>query len=88
VNFPDVRPGAVKGVVAAAQGGRKIGDHLLARVDPRGRPYYWIGPQRDEEHAPAGSDVRAVAAGYVTVTPIFLDLTHRKALAQLKKALA
>jgi 5'-nucleotidase len=88
VNFPDVAPRAVKGVVAAAQGGRKIGDHLLARVDPRGRPYYWIGPQRDEEHAPAGSDVRCVAAGYVTVTPIFLDLTHRKALAKLKKALA
>jgi len=88
VNFPDVPPSAVKGVIAAAQGGRKIGDHLLERVDPRGRPYYWIGPQRDEEHAPAGSDVRAIAAGYVTVTPIFLDLTHRKALAKLKKALA
>jgi len=88
VNFPDVSPGAVKGVIAAAQGGRKIGDHLLERTDPRGRPYYWIGPQRDEENAPAGSDVRAVAAGYVTVTPIFLDLTHRKALASLKKALA
>jgi 5'-nucleotidase len=87
VNFPDVRPGQVKGLLAAAQGGRKIGDHLLARVDPRGRPYFWIGPQRDEEHAPRGSDVRAVAAGHVSVTPIFLDLTNRKALSRLKKAL-
>ena len=47
VNFPDTKPAAVKGIAAAAQGGRKIGDHLLQRVDPRGRPYYWIGPQRD-----------------------------------------
>jgi len=88
VNFPDVRAGKVRGIVAAAQGGRKIGDHLLARLDPRGRPYYWIGPQRDEERAPRGSDVRAVAEGHVTVTPIFLDLTNRKALTGLRKALA
>jgi len=88
VNFPNLPPEKVKGIVAAAQGGRKIGDHLLQRLDPRGRPYYWIGPQRDEAHTRPGSDVRAVAEGKVAVTPIFLDLTNRKALAVLKKALA
>jgi 5'-nucleotidase len=88
VNFPNVPPGKVKGIVAAAQGGRKTGDHLLERLDPRGRPYYWIGPQRDEARTRPGSDVRAVAEGNVSVTPIFLDLTNRKALARLKKALA
>lgn len=88
VNFPDLAPGKINGIVAAAQAGRKIGDHLLERVDPRGRPYYWIGPQRDEEHTRPGSDVRAVAEGKVAVTPIFLDLTNRKALSTLKKALA
>lgn len=87
VNFPQLKPGAVKGIAAAAQGGRKIGDHLLQRLDPRGRPYYWIGPQRDEEHTRAGSDVRAVAEGYVAVTPVFLDLTNRRALSTLRKAL-
>ena len=88
VNFPNIPPGKVKGIVAAAQGGRKIGDHLLERLDPRGRPYYWIGPQRDERRTRPGSDVRAVSEGKVAVTPIFLDLTNRKALAGLKKALA
>ncbi len=88
VNFPNVAVAKVKGIVAAAQGGRKIGDHLLERLDPRGRPYYWIGPQRDEARTRPGSDVRAVAEGKVAVTPIFLDLTNRKALAGLKKALA
>jgi len=88
VNFPNVPPAQVKGIVAAAQGGRKIGDHLVQRLDPRGRPYYWIGPQRDEAHTRPGSDVRAVAEGNVSVTAIFLDLTNRKALVHLKKALA
>ena len=88
VNFPDVPPAKVKGIVAAAQGGRKVGDHLLERLDPRGRPYYWIGPQRDEARTRPGSDVRAVNEGKVAVTPIFLDLTNRKALAGLRKALA
>jgi 5'-nucleotidase len=88
VNFPALKPRAVKGIAATAQGGRKIGDHLLRRLDPRGRPYYWIGPQRDEEHTRRGSDVRAVAEGYVSVTPVFLDLTNRRALSTLRKALA
>jgi 5'-nucleotidase len=87
VNFPPLKPAAVKGIAAAAQGGRKIGDHLLERLDPRRRPYYWIGPQRDEEHTRPGSDVRAVAEGYVAVTPVFLDLTNRRALSTLRKAL-
>lgn len=87
VNFPNVPRSAVKGITAAAQGGRKIGDHLLERLDPRGRPYYWIGPQREEEHTRAGSDVRAIAEGFVSVTPIFLDLTNRRALSKLRKAL-
>ncbi len=88
VNFPDCSPAQVSGIVAAAQGGRKIGDHLFERLDPRGRPYYWIGPQRDEARTRAGSDVRALAEGKVAVTPIFLDLTNRRALAKLKQALA
>jgi 5'-nucleotidase len=88
VNFPQLKPAAVKGILPAAQGGRKIGDHLIERLDPRGRPYYWIGPQRDEAHTRSGSDVRAIAEGYVAVTPVFLDLTNRRALSVLRKAMA
>lgn len=87
VNFPNLLPAKVTGIVAAAQGGRKIGDHLIKRLDPRGRPYYWIGPQREEEHTQRGSDVRAITEGKVSVTPVFLDLTNRRALGRLKKAM-
>lgn len=88
VNFPDLPSAKVKGIAAAAQGGRKVGDHLVERLDPRGRPYYWIGPQRDEARTRPGSDVRAIAEAKVAVTPIFLDLTNRRALAKLKKTLS
>lgn len=88
VNFPDVPPEQVVGVVATAQGRRKIGDNLVKRVDPRGRPYYWIGPMREEAKAAPGTDIRAVSEGKVALTPICLDFTDRAALAALKRALA
>jgi 5'-nucleotidase len=93
VNFPDVPPDKVTGIAATAQGRRKIGDNLDERIDPRGRPYYWIGPLHEEAAGVAakpgpGTDFGAIARGKVTVTPVFLDLTHRPALAMLKKAFA
>ncbi|HLJ63997.1 MAG TPA: 5'/3'-nucleotidase SurE, partial [Stellaceae bacterium] len=76
----------VTGLVATAQGRRKLGDNLSERVDPRGRPYFWIGPMRDEAPTRPGTDLRAVIEGKVSLTPIYLDLTHRPALAELKAA--
>lgn len=88
VNFPDVPPEKVTGLAATAQGRRKIGDQLIERDDPRGRAYYWIGPQREEARATRkGTDVHEVAEGKVALTPIFLDLTNRAALTALRKAL-
>jgi 5'-nucleotidase len=86
VNFPDVEPDAVAGIVATAQGRRKLGDNLSERIDPRGRAYYWIGPMRDEAPTREGSDLRAVVEGKVSLTPVHLDMTHAAALATLKKA--
>lgn len=85
VNFPDVPPNAVVGIVATRQGRRKIGDAVSERVDPRGRPYYWIGPMRDEAPDRPGTDLHAVIAGMVSLSPIYLDLTNGPALAELKK---
>jgi 5'-nucleotidase len=85
VNFPDVPPDAVAGIEATRQGRRKIGEGIVERVDPRGRPYFWIGPAREEWQDLPGSDLHAVAAGKVSVTPIYLDLTNGPALAELKK---
>ncbi|HZL58228.1 MAG TPA: 5'/3'-nucleotidase SurE [Stellaceae bacterium] len=87
VNFPDLPPGKVKGIAVTAQGRRKIGDNLIERRDPRGRPYYWIGPMRDEERSRRGTDVHAtVVDGKVSITPVFFDLTSRRVLNGLRKA--
>ena len=85
VNFPDLPPGAVTGIVVARQGRRKIGDNLEERVDPRGVPYYWIGQTRDETRNKHGTDITAVRAGAVAVTPVYLDFTHMPALEELRK---
>jgi 5'-nucleotidase len=93
VNFPPIAPDRVTGIAAVAQGRRKLGDNLDARIDPRGRAYYWIGPMYEERPGDSDltgpdTDLGAVAAGKVSVTPIYLDLTHRAALAKLKEAFA
>jgi 5'-nucleotidase len=88
VNLPDLPPGEVKGIRVTRQGRRKIGDNLVQRVDPRGRPYTWIGTQRDEGIPGLGTDLAAVYAGYISVTPVHLDLTHRASMRALKEVLA
>lgn len=85
VNFPPCTPDAVKGISVVPQGRRNISDNLHERIDPRGRPYYWIGPMREKSKPPQGTDLSAVEENWVTVTPVFLDFTHIAALKELKK---
>ena len=85
VNFPAVLADQVKGIAATRQGRRKIGDGVIKRADPRGRPYYWIGPLRDEAPDRPGTDLYAVTDGKVSLSPIYLDFTNGPALAELTK---
>ena len=86
VNFPDVVARSVSGVALTRQGRRKIGDSLIERRDPRGDPYYWIGPQRSEDRGRRGTDMAAIGRGAISVTPLAMDLTHRPTLKRLKEA--
>ena len=88
VTFPDLEPEAVKGWRVATQGKRKIGDTLVERVDPRGEPYIWIGALREAEEAGEGTDLAAIAEGWISVTPVHLDMTHVPSLGLLQEALA
>ena len=88
VNFPDLPPSEVKGISVARQGRHKIGDQLMERTDPRGRPYYWIGPLRETGDGVAGTDITEVTKGRITLTPILLDLTNAAALVALRKVFA
>jgi len=87
VNFPAVPARSVKGVQAAPQGRHKIGDDLHEHHDPRGVPYYWIGSMRQEDAAQTGTDIAAVRAGRISVTPLYLNLTHQPMPRQLQRKL-
>lgn len=84
VNIPYLRIENMKGMIITRQGLRVYRDALDRRVDPRGRPYYWIGGEAPTGINEEGTDVGALAAGYVSVTPLQLDLTHYKAMEVLK----
>jgi len=84
VNIPYLSVEAVKGILVTRQGLRVYRDALDRRVDPRGRPYYWIGGEAPTGVNEEGTDVGALAAGYVSVTPLQLDLTNYKAMDALK----
>ncbi|MFX7988908.1 hypothetical protein ABTK55_20235, partial [Acinetobacter baumannii] len=57
---------------------------LVEGVDPRGYPYVWYGLRRVAHTPAADTDLEAIEQGYVTVTPLHLDLTHRDSLDMLR----
>ena len=87
INFPFVGSEDVRGIAVTSQGKRAIADNLSERFDPRGRPYYWIGPVREDGVAEPGTDLAAINDKLVSVTPIYLNLTNVPVLASLKKVL-
>ena len=76
VNFPDVVAASVKGIKVTRQGVRGFGGTIIERTDPRGGTYYWNGYSPGEHELDEDSDLYAIRNGYVSVTPLHLDLTH------------
>lgn len=85
VNFPDLPAAKVGGIEVTRQGRRKIGGDLQHGVDPRGEPYFWVGPQRIEDRFLKGTDLEAVNRGVVSISPLSVDMTHRGTLKKLKE---
>jgi 5'-nucleotidase len=86
VNFPALAPDAVKGIRVCRQGIRDYGRlRIVERTDPRGYRYYWFGLAPTIETPGHITDLEVVADGYVSVTPLYLDLTHEAGLDQLAK---
>jgi 5'-nucleotidase len=84
VNVPGLETGSLKGVAITRQGLRVYRDALVRREDPRGRPYYWIGGETPTGVAEAGTDFWALREGFVSVTPLQLDLTAHRDLSVLE----
>ena len=80
VNVPDLPYEQLRGVRATRLGHRHKAEPVIRSEDPRGHPIYWVGPPGSEQDAGDGTDFHAVRGGYVSVTPIAVDLTRHGAL--------
>jgi 5'-nucleotidase len=80
VNIPYLRLDEIRGFRTTRQGLRVYRDRLDKRIDPRGRPYYWIGGDTPTGIPEDGTDFGSLQDGYVTLTPLHLDLTAYPAM--------
>ena len=85
INVPYLKENELKGFMITRQGLRVYRDELVVREDPRGKPYYWIGGESPTGVDEPGTDFGALQAGYVSITPLQLDLTNYKAMDVLGK---
>ncbi|OGT35934.1 MAG: 5'/3'-nucleotidase SurE [Gammaproteobacteria bacterium RIFCSPHIGHO2_12_FULL_37_14] len=83
VNVPDMPFSELRGIQVTRLGTRHKAEPTIKAIDPRGRKIYWIGQPGPEQDAGPGTDFYAVNSGYVSVTPLQLDLTHYKVLDEL-----
>ncbi|RJP50364.1 MAG: 5'/3'-nucleotidase SurE [Anaerolineaceae bacterium] len=83
VNIPFLKKEEIKGFRVTRQGLRVYHSRLDERIDPRGRPYYWIGGDAPTGVPEPGTDVGSLSEGYISVTPLQLDLTDYRALSNV-----
>lgn len=83
VNVPDLSRQEIQGYRLTRQGKRRYAETIDARIDPRGRKYYWIGGDDLGFDPDEGTDCVAVHEGFISVTPLHVDLTNYRALQEL-----
>jgi 5'-nucleotidase len=84
VNLPPIAPDQVKGVRITSLGKRRYSGSLTKAYDPSGREYYWLGGGEVSWTPEEDSDFTAIGEGYVSVTPVHLDLTNYKLLEEIR----
>lgn len=83
VNVPDLPWNKIKGLQATRLGHRHKAEPVIKSKDPRGRDIYWVGPPGKEKDEGEGTDFYAIKNGYVSVTPIRVDLTQHKTVSKV-----
>ncbi len=84
VNLPPVEPPSVRGLRITSLGQRRYSDSLTRAVDPSGKDYYWIGGGATTWRGNRDSDFRAIEEGFISVTPLHLDLTNYRIIEELR----
>ena len=88
VNIPNLPYESLQRVVATRLGKRHESEPVIRSQDPHGNEIFWIGPVGKAKEVSEGTDFHATAQGWVSITPLQIDLTHGAQLALLKQALA
>lgn len=83
INVPDLPWSQIKGFEVTRLGHRHRAEPAIPMDDPRGGTVYWIGPAGSEQDAGPGTDFHAIRRGYISITPIHVDLTRYQALDQV-----
>ena len=81
--LPDLPYDSLAGIRATRLGVRHRAERMVAASDPRGRRIFWVGAPGAGQDAGPGTDFDAVEQGFVSVTPLQIDLTRHAALAEL-----
>jgi 5'-nucleotidase len=81
INLP---PGEIKGVMVTRQGIKNARPVISEHIDPRGKPYFWIGEEYFNANSVEGTDYHAVKSGFVSVTPLKSDMTDHSALTAIE----
>jgi 5'-nucleotidase len=84
VNLPACAPDAVRGIRVTSLGKRRYSESITRALDPSGREYFWIGGGSVHWEGPENSDFQAVRDGFVSVTPLHLDLTNYRLLEEIR----
>lgn len=84
VNVPNIGDDQIRGVRITRQGKRVYNGAVVEKTDPRGEKYYWIGGEEPGFEELVDSDIEAVLGGWISITPLKLDLTDYEAIDRLK----
>lgn len=82
INIPTGKP---LGLKVTKQGFKTARPVISEHIDPRGKPYYWIGELREGFRAEGGTDFEAVDEGFVSITPMRSDLTNHSVIDELHR---
>lgn len=84
INVPNVPIPEIAAIEVTRQGRRRYSGQVEKRLDPNGRPYYWLGGDVPIDEMAEGTDVKAIADNKVSVTPVHLDLTGYSSLDEIR----
>ena len=85
INTPALEEDDIAGVEITKLGTKMFTDNYEKRIDPRGKVYYWMAGELTTKHEEDGTDISAVRANRISITPITFEMTHKSIMADLEK---